>query len=33
MGEAFFDAVECDDVTYGAESAAKPRIVLAGDCP
>lgn len=32
-GEAFFYAVEYDDVTYGAESAAKPRVVVAGDCP
>ncbi|HEX5043691.1 MAG TPA: hypothetical protein VFV75_12345 [Candidatus Polarisedimenticolaceae bacterium] len=31
-GEAFFYAVEYDDVSYGAESAAKPRIVFAGDC-
>jgi hypothetical protein len=35
-GEVFVYVVEYDDgarVSYGAESAGKPRIVLAGDCP
>ena len=34
--EVFVYVVEYDDgmrISYGAESAGKPRIVLAGDCP
>jgi hypothetical protein len=35
-GEVFVYVVEYDDgmrISYGAESAGKPRIALAGDCP
>ena len=35
-GEVFVYVVEYDDgtrISYGAESAGKPRIVLSGDCP